>query len=85
MDRQSERDFPRRSTITDYTTSKRMTAVKHRGNQLCFVAICHTSNAKYYIERFLEKYGRRSQTSKKDLPTADGISKAIADMLCMQK
>ena len=46
MVRQSKRDFPRRSTITDYTTSKQMTAVEHHGNQLCFVVTLHTSHVK---------------------------------------
>lgn len=83
MSRQSERDFLRRSNITDYTTSNRMTAVEHRGNQLCFVVTCHTEDGKTHLNQVLRKFAERARISNSNRKTASDLPKAMSELLCM--
>ena len=57
LERQSERDFPRRSGRSSFTDNSRLTATEKRGNALCLLVLLHTSEAWWLLTPFLEQRG----------------------------
>jgi len=53
LERQSERDFPRRSERSSITDNSRLTAMEKQGNALCLLVLLHTADAQWLLHPFL--------------------------------
>ena len=64
LERQSERDFPRRSERSSITDNSRLTAMEKQGNALCLLVLLHTADAQWLLNPFLTQRNIKLKTLK---------------------
>ena len=74
LDRQSERDFPRRSTRSGATDVSRQTAMETVGNVACMVLLIHMKDGETILRKFLDE---RKITMK-------SLRQSLIGVLCYQ-
>ena len=83
LNRQSERDFPRRSVRFSPIDGSRITAVEVRGNCVVFIVCFHVKDVQLLMGNVFDKYNSKKDSSYG--PTLNGCADALTDILCYEK
>jgi hypothetical protein len=75
LERQSERDFPRRTHRAHFADASRLTGTERRGAVLCLAIVLHTDNGKHLFRPYLSKANI----------TVNQCQNAIVNVLCYGK
>ena len=79
LERNSERDFPRRALRFAWTDGTRLTATERRGNCLVILLVLETKDGRRLIEKNLSKVGSAVR------PTIKLLKDALREILCYEK
>ena len=85
LNRQSERDFPRRSVRFSPIDGSRITAVEVRGNSVVFIICFHVLDVQLLMGRVFDKYNNKKNNAAGTGPSLNGCADALTDVLCYEK
>ena len=83
LNRQSERDFPRRSVRFSPLDGSRVTASEVRGNSVIFILCFYVKDAILLLNMVFDKW--HSQHNGSACPSVKGCREALTDLLCYEK